>query len=229
MNEIPAFLDRRPLVGTYTLLNTFKNCEHQAYRRYVKRDQPYVETEAMRWGSAVHAAFAKRIADGIVLPEDMQKWDHYAGAFDTYDVACELELGITKEGQSTGYWDSNCWFRGKLDVVVHIHEKALLTDWKLGSSKYEDPLELEIHAVLLKAKFPTLTNVVGRYIYLKEEKIGHMHDLSNFARTWQQMEQGMQLIADKQQTNNWIKKKSGLCSWCTVKDCEHWKPRHDRA
>ncbi len=55
---IPAFLDRRPLVYSYTFLHTYKNvCPHQAYRRYILKDQPYVETAAMKWGNEVHAAF----------------------------------------------------------------------------------------------------------------------------------------------------------------------------
>jgi hypothetical protein len=220
--NIPDFLDRRPLVGTYTLLNTFKNvCEHQAYRRYIKRDQPYVETEAMRWGTAVHKAMDARVGSGVVLPDDMRQWEHYAQPFDAYAVKTELQLGINRQGAPVDFWASDVWFRGKIDVAVIANDKALITDWKTGSSKFEDPLELACGALLLKAAFPQLTKTVGRYIYLKENKIGQMHDLSDFGKMWTTLCEFMSVIADKIRSDDWPKRKSGLCGWCSVKDCEN--------
>ena len=53
-----------------------------------------------------------------------------------------------------------------------------MADWKFGSSKYEDPFELEVGAVLLQAKYPKATKLVGRYVYPVENKLGQMYDLS---------------------------------------------------
>ena len=220
--DIPAFLDRRPFVGTYTNLHTFRDvCEHQAYRRYVIKDQPYVETEAMRFGNEVHAAFEKRVGQGKVLPESMKGWDKHAQPFDKYDVLVEQKLGMTDKGQACDFWDNRVWFRGKNDVTVILNDKALLTDWKTGGSRFEDPFELKTNALLLKAKHPQLRAIVGRYIYLKEDKISQMYDLSDFQATWLEINRLMNLIAEKRKSGEWIKKKSGLCGFCSVADCEH--------
>jgi RecB family exonuclease len=220
---IPATLDRRPLVGSYTLLNTFKNvCEHQAFRRYIKRDIQFVPTEASEWGNVVHKAFEERVGKGKVLPDNMRQWEHYAQPFDQYEVKTELQLGINKEGRAVGFWDGSTWFRGKIDVVVMLNDKAMITDWKTGSSRFEDPFELQTNALLLKAKFPTLRTVVGRYVYLKENKVGAMHDLSAFQATWQEICRLMAAIEHQRTTDAWPKKKSGLCGWCNVEDCENY-------
>ena len=216
---IPVVLDRRPVIGSFTLLNTFKNvCPHQAYRRFIRRDTPFVKTDATTWGNQVHEAFANRIMRGVVLPDAMRDWEHFMTPFDDYDAQCELKLGINFNGQAVGYFDGSTWFRTAIDVAVIVNDKALLTDWKTGSSKYEDSFELEINALCLKAKYPQLRKIVGRYIYLKENIASKMYDLSNFEQTWQEIHRLMAAI----KTSEWEKRKSGLCGWCPVQDCEHW-------
>jgi hypothetical protein len=219
--DIPAFLDRRPFIGTYTNLNQFRNCEHAMYRRYVLKDQKYAETPEMKWGNEVHTAFEKRIGKGIVLPENMKDWDKHAQPFDKYDVLVEQKLGMTNKGTATGFWDNDVWFRGKNDVTVILNDKALLTDFKTGSSRFEDPFELKTNALLLKAQHPELRSVVGRYIFLKEDRVGQMHDLSDFQATWLEINRLMNLITEKRKSGEWVKKKSGLCGWCSVSDCEN--------
>ncbi len=213
----------KPLIGSYSMLNTFKNvCEHQFYRRYIKKDQPFVETEAMRWGNKVHKAFEERIGKGIVLPDDMLQWEHYATPFDHYDVYTELQLGINSQGAPVDYWADDVWFRGKLDAAVIVHDKALLTDWKTGSSRFEDSFQLKTNAFLLKRAFPALRTIVGRYVYLKENKLGTMYTLDDFGMTWATILLLMTEIEKKKKSGEWTKKKSGLCGYCSVKDCENY-------
>lgn len=218
---LPAFVDRRPFVGTYTNLQGFKNCEHAMYRRYIKRDQPYIESEAMRFGNEAHAALEQRVGKGKVLPEHFRDWEKHAVPFDQYEVTCELELAINDKGQPVNFRAKDAWFRGKIDVPVMLNEKALLTDWKTGKSAYEDSFELKTNALLLKARHPNLRTVVGRYVYLKEDKIGQMYDLSDFQATWLEINRLMNLIAEKRKSGEWVKKQSGLCGYCSVEDCQH--------
>jgi hypothetical protein len=220
--DIPAFLDRRPLVGSFTMLHTIKNiCEYQGWRRFIKKDIPFFETDAMKWGKEVHEAMAKRVGQGKVLPENMKDWDKHAAPFDNYEVLPEQKLGITAEGKATGFFSNDVWYRGVLDAPVVLHDKALLTDWKVGSSKYEDPFELATHALLLKAKHPQIRSCVGRYVYLKEDRAGRMYDLSDFQATWLEINRLMNLIAEKRKSGDWEKKKSGLCGYCPCGNCEN--------
>lgn len=219
-DPILAFLDRRKIIYTYTMLAAYKNCGHQMFRRYIKKDQPYVETKEMKWGNDVHTAFEQRVGTGKPLPETMRQWEAFAAPLDGRNAVVEQKLGITWQGRATGFWDSDCWLRGKVDVAIISNDKAFLVDWKTGKSSYEDLFELEVGALLLKAKYPELTLIKGHYTWLKENRIGQAYDLSRFVGTWKEINRLVALIEADRASNEFEKKRSGLCSWCDVKDCE---------
>lgn len=224
---IPTFLDRKPFVGTFTILAAYGNCEHQMFRTYIKKDQPYEETKERAWGNAVHAAMQKRVGSRVPLPLEMQKWEPIAASFDGLVPSCEQRLGVTRDRQPTGFYDKDVWFRGLADLTLVQNTNAYLLDYKTGSSRYEDPFELETQAMLLHAKHPQLTRIAGSYAWLKEDRIGQLFNLSDTNSTWRRVTKLMNEIEAKRETANWdwIKRKSGLCPWCSVRDCENWRER----
>lgn len=219
--EIPANLDRRPFIGTFTILSTYGNCPHQMFRRYIAKDQPYVETPEMAWGNAVHSAFEHRVGGHKPLPFNMQDWEEFAQPFDNKGAVVEQKLGINAQGCSVGFWDGSVWFRGKADLAIVQGDTAYINDWKTGKSAYEDPFELETNAVLLHAKHPGLKRIMGSYTWLKEKRVSQMYDLSNTTQTWATMCRLMAEILERKKTGEFEKKKSGLCGWCSVEDCDN--------
>lgn len=208
------------LVYTYSNLNTFKNvCPHQFFRRYVKKDIKFVESEAIKWGNEVHTAFEHRVVGGKPLPLPMQQWEHFAKPLDGRGARCEVKLGITREGKSCDYWAKDVWLRGKVDVVVANGDAAIILDWKTGSSKFESSFELEVGALLLKAQHPALDRIAGRYVWLKEDRLGQDYDLSNTQVTFHNVHG----IVSEIEQGGFVKRPSGLCGWCDVMDCEHNK------
>ena len=226
LETIPPFLDRRKLVYTFTILSAYKNCGHQMFRRYLKKDIPYVESPEMKWGNDVHTAFEHRVGSKKPLPVTMQQWETFAAPFDTRSAIVEQKLGITKGGKTTGYWDGDCWLRGKVDLSIFSQEKAFINDWKTGGSKYEDPFELEVGALLLKAKYPEIQIVKGHYTWLKENRVGQLYDLSRFRDTWNEINRIVDKIETDRRSGEFEKRKSGLCGWCDVRDCENWRPKN---
>lgn len=218
---IPPFLDRRPFVGTFTILSSYKNCGHQMFRRYVAKDQPYVETPEMKFGNEVHSAFEYRVGSQKPLPETMKDWEKFAAPFDGLMPLVEQKLGINAEGRAVGFWDGSVWFRGKADLAIIKGETAYINDWKTGKSSYEDPFELETNAVLIHAKNPHLKKIVGSYTWLKEGRVSQMYDLSDTRRTWTEMCRLMGEILERKKTGQFEKTKSGLCGYCSVEDCEN--------
>lgn len=228
MPDIPAFLDRRgekppqpvfkPLVYSYTLLNTFDICPHQMYRRYVKKDQPFVETPEMAFGNKVHSAMEYRIG-GKPLPADMQHWEPLAAAFARPTARSEMKMGLTKQGKPTGFFDQDVWLRGKVDVTIIEGTAAFLPDWKTGKSR-EHPFELEIQALMVHAANPYLTKIAGCYVWLKENRMGQVHDLSDTRSTFAYVSNKVEQIEDCMKSGDWEKKKGPLCSWCSCVDCE---------
>lgn len=231
MPDIPAFLDRRsprgsgaspkPLIFSYTMLNNYANvCPHQTYRRYVKKDQPYVESKEMKWGNKVHSAMEYRLG-GKPLPPDMQQWEPIVAAFDGRGATAEQKLGIRRNGSPCGFFDDGVWFRGKIDVTIIQGTTAVIADYKTGSSSYETSFELETNALLLNLRHPHITRIGGFYIWLKEGRVGQKYDLSNTADTWKKLTEIVTLFKTDLTTGTWEKRKSGLCGYCSVEDCEN--------
>jgi hypothetical protein len=130
-------------------------------------------------------------------------------------------LGLTKEGTPCDFFDKNVFFRIKLDAPIVAGEHALLLDWKTGSSKYESPFELELGGMALHALYPQLRNIKGRYVWLRESRLGKEHDCSNTLQTWNSVNARMRNVESAIERNDFPKTPGPLCGWCPVKDCEH--------
>lgn len=216
----------KPFVGSYTILKTYKDtCPHQMFRRYIVKDQPYVETPEMKRGNDIHTAFEHRLRGGKRLPLDMSSWEGFAVPFDGHNLIIEEKLGINVIGKAVDFFASDVWFRGKADVVIAEGGVAYINDWKSGSSKYEDAFELETNAVLLQAKYPDLQKIVGSFTWLKENRLSRVYDVSDTLSTLAEIRDLMAEIDEKKQSGLFEKRQGPLCGWCSVKDCEHWRER----
>lgn len=225
--DIPTFLDRRSYVWTFSSLSTYRNvCAYQMYRRYIIKNIPYTETPAMKRGNDVHTALELRLTGGKPLPVDMQAYEVFCRPLDGKAIKCEPKLAVTREFKPCGYFDSNVWGRGRADVVMIQDGKALLLDWKSGNVR-EDSFELEVQAVLLKAKYPHLKKITGRYVWLKEMRLGESHDCSDIETTQKTITNLVRMIESDKQRDDFEKEPGPLCggAWgsCPVADCEHRK------
>lgn len=209
----------KPIVLTYTMLNTYEICPHQCFRRYIKKDLPYKETPEMKWGNEIHTAFEHRVGGHAQLPVNMNHWEPFAAALDGLNARTEVKLGITKEGKPTGFFDPDVWFRGKADVVAITGTIAFLPDWKSGKRR-EEPFELATNAMLVHAANPYLTKITGAYVWLKESAMGLHHDVTDTNSTWAKVNNLAEEMRDCMRSGEWEKKRSGLCGWCNVFDCE---------
>lgn len=221
LSDIPPFLLRKPeMIYTYTQFTTFLNCSWQFNGRYVSRHVPYVSSEAQAWGNKVHSAFEHRIRARTPLPDDMRQYDKWAAVFDGRNAMVEHQMAINVEGRYCGYYDkTSCWFRGKADVTVVNGTTGYIGDWKTGKMR-EDPTELEMLAVLLRAKHPELTKIMGQYFWLRDSVAGPLHDLSATERTFGEMNRIVKLIEADMQSGVFKKEKGALCGWCDDRACE---------
>lgn len=243
-NWINGMPPASPLVGTYSMLNAYNNCPHAMYRRYIKKDLgPYVETPEIKWGNEVHEAMELRLKAGKPLPagvrnppagqeghnpeagewlkQPMQQWEPFAVPFDGKKPSAEPKLAVDRDAKACDYWNG-AFFRGKVDVIVESGSSAYIFDWKTGNSKYENPFELATNAVLLQAARPHLKTISGSYVWLKENRMGQRYDLSDTGATWVEICARMGDIEDDKAASVFAKKKTGLCGYCSVRDCENW-------
>jgi len=218
----PAGLTTRPgIIFTYTNLNCYSSiCPHQFWHRYILKTVPYKPTEAMQWGNDVHDAFQKRIQGGKPLPDTMRQWETLAAPFAERGAQTEVQLAVGYTYQETDYWGKGTqvpFVRGKIDCAVVNNTRAYMADWKTGKRR-EDPFELEIGAMLLKARYPDLQIIIGTYVWLQDSDLGKPHDLSDTNKTFRKCQQIAQEISQDQVFE---KRPGPLCGWCGVKTCEY--------
>ena len=205
---------------SYTMLSDFGTCPHRAFRKYVKKDLPREEKSPEQiYGTRVHEGLATAINACLVQPSK-EPWAQFVNPMIAAGAKAEVRLAMTRDGGPCGYWD-NPWGRGAADVVIRRGSTVVLYDWKTGKQR-EDPRELAIQALLLKANHPEITTVIGAYVWVKENKLGQQHDVSNFQRTYNGTLASTNAMHECEASGHWPKTKGPLCGYCPVRDCENW-------
>ncbi len=206
-------------VYSYTFLNTYDICPKQAFHRYVLKDIKFTPTEAITWGTTVHEALDARVGKGTPLPKECEKFEPYAAAIAPLKPHTENKVAIKRDGSPVSYYDDDVWFRGKADVVAESNDRALFFDWKTGNSKYEDPYELELHAMAYQAARPHLIRITAHYVWLKDNRVSKPYDVSNVGETLECLQEKADEIEHCHKTGEWRTKAGPLCGWCPVTSC----------
>ena len=211
---------------SFSFLNEEANCPYKSYRRYVVRDLPREEkTAAQTYGIDVHKALELRINEGKPLVEPFDKFEPLAGRISAcnrgdVEVRAERKFALSRnEGPLKDYWDKSALLRVVVDVsiIAYGQHRAHIFDWKTGKVR-EDPFELEIQAWALRTWYPGLEVIKANYIWLKENKLGLEHDVSDTERTAASVR--AQLAEIDRRGDVWPKRENALCGWCDVLDCE---------
>lgn len=212
------------MIFAHTLLSKFELCPRQFQHAYVLKDLPREPpSQALKDGRDAHQAFEHRLKDGTPLPEPWRGFEGYCLSVQGHKPLVELSLGITLSGEPSGFWDEKTWLRGKLDVALPT-ENAVILDWKTGKRR-EEPDELEIFGLLLKANFPLVKQVKGYYVWLKEGRVGQMHDLSSSEEKLAQLRQRTGRVEAALKAQFFPPIENPLCAWCPVKSCQFNKRR----
>jgi hypothetical protein len=205
---------------SYSFLHSYDVCQHQAYRTYVKKDIEFISSPQSDYGTSVHKALEARFK-GEKLPAEYVDYESYVRpieSFPTEEKHYEWKLGILEDGSSCNFYDEDVWGRGVLDVCMINGPTAMLFDWKTGKIR-EDPTELELHAILVKAHRPYLTKILGRYMWLKFNKLGLVHDLSDTVVKLAYVRGVMERAKQNFRVGAWQRHENVLCKWCAVIDC----------
>lgn len=212
----------KPFVWSATNLRDADNCLRAFEHKHILKDIPFEETVATRWGSKVHTAMEARLRAGLPLPEGMETYEQFIPPKTGLRGLIEFKMGMKADGSACGFFDEGVWGRGKMDFgLINADAKtAAIVDWKTGKVR-EDPDELEIFAVLLKAKYPDLETITGWYVWLKETRMGKVHDLSDTNGKLANIKFRVEKIHHAMQMQAFEPRQSGLCGFCPVRTCEY--------
>lgn len=222
-------------VLSYTFLRDYENCPRKAWHRSVAKDLPKEPmSPEMQYGILVHKNFEiilRPTSRPETIPSLVVQAKLPAKLVEPILAApgmrlVEASLGMTENGRPTGFWDQNVWLRGKIDVAIVDDATAFIIDWKTGKP-WEDPAELEIFSLLLQSHYPEVQQVAGNYVWLKQDRLGELYDLSDVQKRWTQVHLSWETMHWGDIANEWAPTPNKLCGWCPVKTCEYWRPNEN--
>jgi len=228
-------VSNQPVIAwSHSRNTTFLQCPKKFFHLNVAKDVPFEESEAMRWGKQVHKALERRLGVGAELPSNMTQYekaavmaskvaDRMAG-----DILCEQQLAVDQKLKPCNWFGAQTWGRCILDLLIINEEtgNAVAWDWKTGKKK-DDDRQLAIQAAFVFRHYPTIKTVKSGFVWLKEGC-----DISSvtFSRDrekhiWRQILPVVRDLTDAVNIGDWPARPSGLCGWCPVRDCKHWRQR----
>lgn len=211
---------------SYSSLTNFETCAYQFFCTRIAKTTPTKPFQASQDGIKRHKAIEDYLREGKPLPPEVpQKLvDKTMLGFDPDKILVECDYGITFEREPCSFWDKNCYYRGKLDVVYQEEGNPIghLIDWKSGKIR-EESKQLEAGAVLLFARFPHLEEIKTSYVWFKYDHVTpNSIKRSEVEKVWAPFVARVEVLKKAFEQGNWPKKPSGLCrEYCPVTTCEH--------
>ena len=196
---------------SYSSLSNFEQCPRQFKLLKIDKVVPFKETDAIRHGNEVHKALELRLKDKTPLPAKYAQYESMVAKLDKPGVFVEEEIALTRNLVPCGWWDKDCWVRGKIDVGIKAKNKALLCDYKTGKMKPESS-QLELFAALKMSQDPEITEVTSKFIWLQDNKTtGEKYYRDDVPKIWEHFMQRVARLENAYENDKWIPRPSGLC------------------
>jgi hypothetical protein len=230
---------------SYSALSQYLTCPQAFYRVRVAKDVKDEQSQEALSGQQLHTELEHLVSGaGVSADSPIYEWPKAVALalnVKAAGAAPEMALGVTRDWEPCAFFDPQVWGRTKVDVAIvnNSLDGLVLLDWKTGrpqNAKYQTPFELECQASILKAYFPHLQRVVGRYYFVK----GALHwagllddnhtprkyyDLSDIPAHRTKIERLCHEI-NARAPESFRTRKNPLCNgWCAVKACKHWRPK----
>lgn len=223
------------LPWSWSSLEAYETCPRQFHEiRILKNFKEDQNKDYLLWGNAVHTALEVRVKDGVALPDNMQKWEPLADKL--FNAAgqkiCEGETAITIDLQPTGYWDDDCWNRGKDDIVIINEDRAVNIDYKTGKPKTTVTQQLALSSVRVMIKYPHVQTVSAAFAWLQNDTWSRaVYTRDDIDRIAEEFKRKVADMLWSEKNNAWPARPSGLCKksrkpgstygGCIVATCPH--------
>jgi hypothetical protein len=214
---------------SYSAIKTFDQCPKKYFHLKVVKDTKDEPGEAADYGTAVHEAAELFVTNGTPIPEKFafmrpiveplakKRGTKYA----------EIKIGVSKALEPRGFFDKDVWYRGIADLLIVNGSTAWLVDYKTGkNAKYADIKQLDLLAGAVFVHFPEVQTINSALLYVVSQemprKIHHRQHLSTYMGVFDDQ---LDRLEAAKENGVWNANPSGLCGWCPVETCEHWRPR----
>lgn len=217
---------------SYSSISQFLKCQHQYHQVRVLKRFKYIQSAEAVEGERVHALLEKAARARVYIddsPRLNEVLDKYVYIRDNpYDECMfEYDFSLLEDGSKVppNRWDIKFW-NGKADVLGIRGITATVVDYKTGSNKYPDKLQLELMALLTFLSFPQITDVEGVLAFITHNtEVREAYRRSTFKPTFDKLYDITHDISLTASAGTWSMNPTALCGWCDVTDCPHWHNR----
>lgn len=216
------------MIFSYSLISCFDNCPRQAHERWWLK-LPVEDTPELIAGHAAHKAIEAHIENDAELPANLSNVGAIISSFIARggQYIAEHKCAVNRQLQGVPFWDKDAYIRGSIDFLFSQGPHAFVVDWKTGK-KRDKELQLMLYALLVFAHFDSIQQVTTLNYYINErEPFGEPRTWarSESAGLWRHVLPLVHEIEQAEFDGKWPEKPSGLCGWCPVKHCQHWRVR----
>lgn len=247
-------LYEKKIAHSYTKRSKFEKCPRAYYEEYVakRKSMAFKKTEHTQLGDVVHDYLRDKVTlgDAEIDYDELHELCYKAKDDYSEDILEGAQRALTwtreqiglrvveQEWALTQDWKPADWFgkraqvfdRAKADFVCVDEPVGLLVDYKTGSSKYTSKVQLEDMAIHMFVRFPAITQVDARFLFLRElsdeTPSGVAEIAASFSRV-QVRERAIEWgkhhieILDCNAQGNWPTKPSAqTCRFCEFSECE---------
>jgi hypothetical protein len=218
--------DVKPFAWSYSQLNNYETCprRHQAYS--VTKEVVEPESDAIRQGKLLHAAFEKRVATGEKLPLGMGMYESMLAKLASAPglVNAEQRLALSATFEPVAWFARPAWFRQIIDYS-NIREDglAIVIDYKTGKPK-EDLTQLQLSAATVFAHDPSVSQVRTAMLF-----VGYDHiEPATFTRAdlpaiWAGILPRVKRLEEARAMDDFPPNPGPLCRrYCGVRSCAFW-------
>lgn len=199
---------------SYSRYTDYDKCPALAKFKHVDKIK-VPENDAMKRGSAAHKDIAAFI--GLPFPAELPaigaRFAPLLEQLRDMDPLVEQQWGFTDQWRTTGWFDSNTWFRSVLDVcIVYEDNTADVVDFKTGKESPTHAQQAELYAVSVMIRYPHVTHVTARFWYLDHgtESVFRFSksDVAELVEKW--TKRALPMLSD----TTFAPKPGKHCAWC---------------
>jgi hypothetical protein len=210
---------------SFSGLKDFINCPRQYHE--VKILQRFVKkvSQQMQYGTEVHKAFEDYARDGKELPKFYQKFKPQVDAL--LDIPgtryLEHKMALDDALKPCEFDAPEYWVRGIVDLMIidESDKTAFIVDYKTGSSRYADPKQLKLMALMAFTHFPSLQKIkAGLSFVAHNQFIPEDYVREDIPVLWNAFKWDLERLNIAARDNNWPANPTALCRYCPVVTCE---------
>lgn len=219
----------KPFAWSYSALTTYENCPKKYYHLYVAKDFKDTDSSFSADGKIVHDAMKARVVDGKPLPLPLRHHEKIAASFAKApgEKHGEMRLALTRTFGPCDYFDPEVWVRVVIDLTIVRGDLGIVVDWKTGKVR-EDFTQLGLNAAVLARWMPEITTFRTVFAWLQSSKLSPRTYVPNdLARVWGDLLPRVNKMETARKTTDFPAKESGLCRYCPVATCPHFKARDE--